>query len=534
MFRERAFSVKNPDHRVTASSSSARFRWPEVWGEARTRVLVWYTVILALAFGLAIPAFRQRLFDRVEARVQQDIWGEVRDFRELLSGRIDLESLENNRMEHFHPIDPDPARPAPLPPADAREAALMRDLQLPTTAAEARRFFSAYLQVEIPEDNIYLITFVDGQFYQSSPVALPRDFRPDTPLMRRWATQTEPEQGEQTSLYNENDRILYVVEPVKANGKLLGTWVVAHSVIGERAEVLEAVGVVIQVSLVVLAISLLLAWFAAGRVLQPLRVLTATIQSISETDLTRRIPVQGQGELAKLATTFNDMMDRLESSFISQRNFVNDAGHELRTPITIMRGHLELMSSHPDEQQDTLEVVMDELDRMSRFVEDLVLLAKAERPNFLQLETVDAEALTHELFVKAQVLAPRNWQLESVAKGRIVVDRQRIIQAVMNLAQNATQHTEPDDTITIGSAIRKDKVHFWVRDTGAGIRLEDQQRIFERFARASHGRRRSEGAGLGLSIVKAIAEAHGGQVSLRSQLGSGSTFAVILPLEPNA
>lgn len=192
------------------------------------------------------------------------------------------------------------------------------------------------------------------------------------------------------------------------------------------------------------------------------------------------------------------------------------------------------MSSHPDEQQDTLEVVMDELDRMSRFVEDLVLLAKAERPNFLQLETVDAEALTHELFVKAQVLAPRNWQLESVAKGRIVVDRQRIIQAVMNLAQNATQHTEPDDTITIGSAIRKDKVHFWVRDTGAGIRLEDQQRIFERFARASHGRRRSEGAGLGLSIVKAIAEAHGGQVSLRSQLGSGSTFAVILPLEPNA
>lgn len=520
-----------------ASSSTAKFRWPDIWGEARTRILVWYTVILALAFGIAIPAFRQRLFDRVDARVRQDIFGEVRDFRELLSGRVDLESLENNKMEDFHPRGPSrnqsTQQPARSQAADPIEQALMRDLQLPTNQEEIKRFFAAYLTVEIPEDNIYLLTFVNGRFYQSSPRALPKDFRPDTPLMQRWATQTEPEQGEYASQYNQDDRILYVVEPVKANGKLLGTWVVAHSVIGERAEVLEAVGVVIQVSLVVLAIALMLAWFAAGRVLQPLRTLMKTIQSISETDLTQRIPVNGQGELANLATTFNEMMDRLESSFISQRNFVNDAGHELRTPITIMRGHLELMSTHPDEQQETLEVVMDELDRMSRFVEDLVLLAKAERPNFLQLETVDAEVLTQELFVKAQVLAERNWQLESAAKGQIVVDRQRIIQAMMNLAHNATQHTELTDTITIGSAIRKDKVHFWVRDTGEGIASDDQQRIFDRFARATNQRRRSEGAGLGLSIVKAITEAHSGQVFLRSQLGVGSTFAIILPLEPS-
>jgi signal transduction histidine kinase len=195
-----------------------------------------------------------------------------------------------------------------------------------------------------------------------------------------------------------------------------------------------------------------------------------------------------------------------------------------------MRGYLELMGSHPDDQQETLAVVMDELDRMSGFVEDLILLAKAERPNFLKIETVDAAAITQEIFDQAQALARRNWQLEAAAKGKITVDRQRIIQAVMHLVHNATQHTETTDAILIGSTICKGNVHFWVQDSGEGIALEEQQRIFDRFARVSNRRRRSEGAGLGLSIVKAITEAHSGQVTLHSQVGVGSTFTIILPI----
>jgi signal transduction histidine kinase len=102
----------------------------------------------------------------------------------------------------------------------------------------------------------------------------------------------------------------------------------------------------------------------------------------------------------------------------------------------------------------------------------------------------------------------------------------------MNLAQNAAQHTKSEDTIALGSAVSGSNVRFWVRDTGEGISPSDQQRIFDRFARAANSRRRSEGAGLGLSIVKAIAEAHGGKVYVNSQLGSGSTFAIVLPIEP--
>ena len=158
---------------------------------------------------------------------------------------------------------------------------------------------------------------------------------------------------------------------------------------------------------------------------------------------------------------------------------------------------------------------------MSRLVDDMILLAKAERADFLQVATVNVADLTKELFVKAQALAERDWQLDSVAKGQIVVD-----------ALNATQHTKESHTISIGSAIAKGKVRFWVRDTGEGIPLVDQKRIFERFARSSNSCRRSEGAGLGLSIVRAIAEAHGGQVLLRSQLGAGSMFTIVLPLDP--
>ncbi len=174
---------------------------------------------------------------------------------------------------------------------------------------------------------------------------------------------------------------------------------------------------------------------------------------------------------------------------------------------------------------------MDELHRMSGFVDDLILLAQAERPNFLHLEIVDAALITQEIFERSQALANRNWQLETVAKGKIVVDRQRIIQAVMNLVHNATQHTETTDQIVIGSKIYQGKVHFWVQDSGKGIDIENQQRIFDRFARVPGRPRSSEGAGLGLSIVKAITEAHKGQVNLDSQVGVGSTFTIVLPLE---
>jgi len=271
-------------------------------------------------------------------------------------------------------------------------------------------------------------------------------------------------------------------------------------------------------------------WSVAGRILSPVRALTRTAQQISDTDLSQRIAVRGNDELTELTRTVNAMLDRLQTAFRSQRDFVNDAGHELRTPITIIRGHLELLGDDTRELAETTPLVLDELDRMSRFVDDLLILAKAQRPDFLHLEAVDVAALTGEIVSKARPLADRHWRLEGTGGARIVADRQRVTQAVMQLATNATQHTAPGDTIAIGSAVVDGAVRFWVRDTGEGVPRAEQSRIFERFARAS-GSRRSSGAGLGLAIVRAIAEAHRGSIELTSRPGAGATFTLVLPID---
>jgi signal transduction histidine kinase len=285
------------------------------------------------------------------------------------------------------------------------------------------------------------------------------------------------------------------------------------------------------VGFVVLLFGSLLAWRVADRILHPVTRVSNAARGISESDLRRRLPIESNDEIGGLTQTFNDLLDRLERAFVAQRRFIDDAGHELRTPITIIQGQLELLSDDPDERQKSLHIVMDELDRMSRFVGDLLLLARAERPDFLNLDTVDVTTLTEELHMKATALGDRRWTLDAVGKGRIVADRQRVTQAIMQLAQNAMQHSGADSAIAIGSELQNGSARFWVDDNGSGIPLAEQDQIFERFHRSSEGRTRSEGGGLGLSIVKAIAEAHHGGVEVESRPGAGTKFVITLPVD---
>jgi signal transduction histidine kinase len=279
---------------------------------------------------------------------------------------------------------------------------------------------------------------------------------------------------------------------------------------------------------VVLLASFLAAWVGVGQLLAPLRQLRDTTHSITEADLTRRVTVRGRDEVAQIAERFNEMLDRLEAAFETQRRFVDDAGHELRTPITIVRGHLELLSDDAEDRHETVALVLDELDRMSRMVDDLLLLANAEKPDFLHPGPVDVEALTRELHTKVTALAPRAWRVESTGRGTIRADRQRITQAVMQLAENAARQTGRADVIALGTRVVDGEAHVWVRDTGQGIPYDEQPHVFDRFVRGS-GNGRADGAGLGLSIVDAIARAHGGRVELSSRPGAGATFTLVIP-----
>ena len=451
----------------------------------RTRVLLAFLVVLASSTVLSLVVLRELLLSRVADRVDAQLTQEVEEFRRL------------------------------------------------TPEGDLRAVFDAYFERNVPGPGETVVAIVDGRVYDqrsSERGGTPRI----APLVPRWAGLTRTERG---TAGTEDGEVRYVAVPITGDGAR-GTFVVISALAGEREEVTDAVRVAALVLVSVLALAAALAWVLAGRILAPLQELRATARSITQTDITRRIPVTGTDEIAELARTFNAMLDRLEASFASlesavasQRAFVSDASHELRTPITIVRGHLELLGDDPEERRETVALVTDELDRMSRFVDDLLVLAKAEREDFLHIAPLELGALTDELLDKAAGLGRRDWRLEHRGERLLHADRQRLTQAVMGLAQNAVQHTGEGEPIWLGSAAGDGEARLWVRDAGPGVPEADRERIFERFARARGSARRSEGAGLGLSIVRAIAEAHGGRVELDADQARGATFTVVLPAE---
>lgn len=294
--------------------------------------------------------------------------------------------------------------------------------------------------------------------------------------------------------------------------------------------------------LVIASVSALLfagvvSWIVAGRLLRPVRLVHAAAEEITEQDLTRRIDV-GHDDVSGLASTFNRMLDRLEEAFRTEQRFVDDAGHELRTPITVIRGHLELMDDDPASRAVTMRVVTQELDRMSRIVTDLLALAKADRPDFIRpVEGVDVSMLTVALEAKISALADRRWRVDLIAEGEARLDADRVTQAVLQLAQNAVQHTADGDAITLTSQFTDDPelgpcLAISITDTGPGVDAADRERIFQRF---THGEpldgRRHSGAGLGLAIVSAIADGHDGGVRVGGVPGEGAVFTLLIPDE---
>jgi signal transduction histidine kinase len=284
----------------------------------------------------------------------------------------------------------------------------------------------------------------------------------------------------------------------------------------------------IVAALTVIMVTAVAAW-VSGRLLSPLRTLRETADEISDTDLSRRLPVSGNDDITALTRTVNGMLDRLEAAFMGQRRFLDDAGHELKTPLTVLRGHLEVLDTASSEDvAETRELLLDEVDRMSRLVNDLILLAKSDRPDFLRPRPVDLAPLTESLLAKARGLAARDWTLDGTGDGTLTVDEQRITQAVLQLADNAVKHTRPEDVVAIGSSYDETGARLWVRDTGPGVPEADREAIFERFGRGEV-HTDDEGFGLGLSIVLAIANAHGGSVDVEDAVPHGARFVITLP-----
>lgn len=473
---------------ATTSEPGSRGR-PRWMSSIRMRLLVSFVVVLALAAGGSIVVVRALLIHRVDERIDSDLVQEAKELQRLSGGN-------------------DPRTGEPF-------------------AGDVRRIFRVFLRRNIPTRYEAQLSFVEGEPFVRSRRVVPYRLDRDPELVERWANLTESDRGRVVTPAGTVD---YLAVPVQSPNGPDGVFVVAMFRDLAHEEITPAIAGSAGVGLLVLVIGSILAWRVADRILEPVSRVTATARGISESDLKGRITGGGDDEIARLAQTFNEMLDRLEEAFDAQRRFIDDAGHELRTPITIIQGQLEMIEEDPQERAKTLEVVMDELDRMARFVNDLLLLTRAQRPDFLSLEAVDVATLTDELHAKASSLGSRRWEVDGVGRGRIVMDRQRITQAVVQLAQNAVQHTSENSLISLGSSVTNGEARFWVRDTGPGIPPSEQDLIFERFRRGP-GPKTSEGAGLGLSIVKAIAEAHHGRVELDSRPGEGTTLTVVVPVD---
>jgi signal transduction histidine kinase len=456
----------------------------------RVRILAAVVGLLAASAAVSIIVLRGVLLDRLDEQISLGLRHEVEEF-ELLVGGIN------------------PRTGAPF-------------------AGDVRAVFDVYFSREVPDEGETLLAFAGDDLYESAraPEAVPAGQL--TSAIEYWLALTEREEG---TLETAAGEAKYVALPLEesATGEG-GLFVVANFPRFERGEINEAVRLQAITQFLTIVVASLIGLALAGRVLRPLRALADTARNISDTDLTRRIDVQGDDEASNIARAFNEMLERLESAFATQREFLDDASHELRVPLAVVRGNVDVLElvDDPDERAEMITVITDEIDRMNRIVEDLLLLARAERPGFLSPEEVDLAELTVDIHRRAAALCDREWVLASVAHVTADVDPQRLTQAMMQLAQNACQHAPDGDRIEIGSAIVGDRVRLWVQDSGPGIASADAERIFMRHVRGSD-RRAGSGLGLGLSIVAAIAVAHGGAARVAPSQ-RGARVEITVPL----
>lgn len=469
-----------------------RSGWRAGFGSIRTRIVVGYVVLIAIALAITLVVARGALVARFDNDIDTRLADEVAQLEVIIS--------EGN---------PDTGR-------------AFRDAQV---------LFDIHLRRVLPADDGAFYTLVDGDPALLSFNA-PANLLLDRRIVASWA-QVDASTFRTVDTDAGPARVLIVPVGLEDND---GTFVAAEFTRNGRADLDNVFGILALVGALVLLASALIAWTIAARVVRPVRRLTELSRSVTDADLSARIPVEGGDEVAELSATFNAMMARLEGGFAAQRAFLDDVAHELRTPITIIQGHLDVLGDDPVERAETTAILTDELVRMNRYVDDLLILAQAERPDFLRVQRADLGELLDSIMSKVPGLGFRRWVVDERTSASVMLDEQRIVQAVLNLAANAVRHSVDGSEIGIGITVapsrdpRRRLVRIRVRDTGEGVDPDLVGDLFDRHIRSAASRTEG-GVGLGLSIVDAIAVAHGGRVTVRSEASVGATFTIDVPAD---
>jgi len=333
-----------------------------------------------------------------------------------------------------------------------------------------------------------------------------------------------------------------VTMPVMENDRMIGVVQVASSLEGVE-EALDKLALILFIAVpAVLLFASAGGLFLANKALKPVDQITQIARRIGSGDLSQRIRIKrGNDELGRLASTFNEMIAKVDESFRQVKRFTADASHELKTPLTILRGEVEVGLKKERALKEYKRILvsnLEEITRMSRIVDDLLTLSRADTGELkMEREKVELSSLAREVWNDLQILAhQRKVELTFIGDGHAPVDGDPLFlrQLILNLAENGLKYTRPGGEVSIKVEGDRDNgvARILVADTGVGIAPKDLKRIFDRFFRTDKARSRDTGGtGLGLSISQWIARAHKGEIAVKSKVGKGSTFTVTLPLK---
>ena len=281
----------------------------------------------------------------------------------------------------------------------------------------------------------------------------------------------------------------------------------------------------------------------AGRALRPVDSITVAAQRIAAGDLTQRLTSErSSDEIGRLTDCFNDMIARLETSFAQIRQFSSDASHELRTPLTVMKGESELVLRRPRPVEDYIAVLesnLEEIDRMSRIVEELLFLSRADLGQIkTECEPVRLDLLLEDIQRQAGLLDQErevDVVIETIQPATVHGDELRLRELILNIVDNAVKYSYAQGRVEIDLRVEGQRARLSVRDYGIGIPPNTHKQIFDRFFRTDDARAHTKkGTGLGLAICAWIAESHHGHIEVQSEVGKGSTFTIVLPLAPSS
>ncbi len=390
-------------------------------------------------------------------------------------------------------------------------------------------FSRAYLQTHVLAAGHLLVVALRGQPTLASPGG---EVLAARPTVAGWLA-APPVRSQLQDVRAGASSYLVLASPIRtASGSTIGVLVAAADLAGLRTQRDQVLLLAGAEAAVAVAAALLSSFLVMRRLLRTVGAVTRAAVEASVGDLGARLGSEGgaDDEVGRLRAAFDGMLERIAAGLDAQRQLLSDVSHQLRTPLTVARGHLEVLERNPApervEVSETTARVVRELGQMSTLVDRLLLLGRSFAPDFVEAEPAALRAFMGELFAAARVLAERSWKLSEVPDVVVVVDSAKLRGALLNLVDNAVKATTPGDAIELGARVDPELV-LWVADSGSGIAAEAQAEVFDRFRRA--GPTGQKGAGLGLAIVKAVTEAHGGRVQMQSVEGEGTTVEVVLP-----